>query len=83
MNKVVLSAALGIVVGYTIRRCQEKKFFDKLFRNISVLNFRTKRKFIGTLDNIENEAEYISDHIKEEVINKDNRDNGVLNEISY
>lgn len=42
INKILVGFFTGLTVGYTIGKCQEKKFFDGIYRNMNV--YRLKRK---------------------------------------
>lgn len=72
-----------MAVGYAIRKCQEKNFFERMFRNMNVFGLRVKKEFHNGLDILENEAEYIGDQVDQDRHKKDKGDNDVLNEISY
>jgi len=83
MKKLLLGMAVGAVVGYTVHKCQEKKFFEKMYHNVGLFGLRVRKQLMNNMDSAKNEMEYVSDCAEEEVHDLKNRNDDVLNEISY
>jgi len=83
MKKFIVSFTIGAVFGYTVRKCQEKRFFEKMYRNVSFLGLRIKnelRKKENTLNHREENIIEDTDINNKKV---EDIDDDVLNEISY
>lgn len=82
MKNVILYIAIGAVAGYAFRRCQEEKFFEKMYRNINLLSLKVRREL---QKNKTDKTESVSKSLNtdDRSHNPENRDNDVLNEISY
>lgn len=82
MKKVIISAIVGISIGYALRRCEEKRFFQRMCHNINLFGKKI-RKNIENRANEEQEGEFIVvAHVEERQI-KEELEDDVLNEISY
>lgn len=69
MCRVLFGAALGLLVGYSIRKMQEEKKFDKFSDDLNRFADQAKKKVKNFVDVGQNEAEYVVDRA-EYAVNK-------------
>ncbi len=80
-KEFLLGIGLGAIVGFAIRKCEEKKFFERMYRNMNSFGARFRKRYIDYPDISEEEIEYMADYDNPE--DKPRKDGDVLNEISY
>jgi len=57
MKKILISAAIGAVVGYAVRKCQEKEFFERMYRNVNIFGIKIRKELKKNKDITKYETE--------------------------
>ena len=67
MNKIILSAAAGIAVGYFIRKIQDKADLQEMYDEIHELGDKAGKKIKRTIDKGIDHAEHLKGTIEKEL----------------
>ncbi|MGM5632013.1 YtxH domain-containing protein [Apibacter raozihei] len=65
MKKLILGAALGVGIGYLIRKVQEEGCWDDLNNDFDKYASKAKKNFKNILDSGKNEADYVKDRVSD------------------
>jgi len=57
MKKILISVAIGAAVGYAVRKCQEKEFFERMYRNVNIFGIKIRKELKKNKDITEYETE--------------------------
>lgn len=64
MKDVLIGVAVGVAIGYVVRKMVDEGKFDCVCHDVSELADKTKKKIKDVVDTGINQAEYIADRVE-------------------